>query len=372
MRIGIDARVLQTPLLYRGIGVYTYNIIKNLLHLYPDEDFVFYIFKGKPYPGIIKDYEKVGLKRYSRYNWFWQQFIEFKTNVDVFHFTLGLGPSLELVVPIFQPCRTVATVYDLIPLHLTDSWSLYLSHSKEFKLQRYSIRKVKQIITISYWSKSDIINKLRISPDKIKVIYPGVDREIFKPQPFNHSIIREKYKIDSKFILTVGEFTNKNLKTSLCAYIKIREKGLKFVIVGSEANCSSDVKQLLKNSTLKGEVIFTGVISDTDLANLYRAALLFLFPSLVEGFGLPPLEAMSCGCPVIASNSTGIPEVVDRACILVNPEDEESIIKAMTSLIYDNKLRENFIKMGLDRGSQFSWKRAAEATFRTYMEVYNS
>lgn len=366
MRIGIDARVLQTRLLYRGIGVYTYNIIKNLLRLHPNEEYVFYIFEDAPYPDILKSYKKIALKRYPRYNWLCQQFIQFKAHLDVFHFTLALGPSVEIIVPIFQPYPTVATVFDLLPLHLNDTWSLGLVRSKSFRLQRCAIRKVKRIITISNWSKSDIGSKLRIASERIKVIYPGVDRDVFSQSDIDQSAIQKK---TDKFILTVGEFTNKNLETTLRSYIKIREMGLKLVVVGSKENCSNNVLQILKNSNLNNDVIFTGTIPDSELVSLYRRAVLLLFPSLGEGFGLPPVEAMNCGCPVIASNRTAIPEVVGGAGILVNPEDIVEVTKSVINLISDNKLREKLIIEGLKRAENFSWEKAAEATYRTYFDV---
>jgi len=235
-----------------------------------------------------------------------------------------------------------------------------------------SIKNADMIIAVSENTKKDIINCFNISSDKIQVVYEGVD-DFFKIINDKGRLeqVRKKYNISKDFILNVSMITpRKNLITLIKAFKLLRDsKNIKcqLVIAGGKGWWYEDVFKTVSALRLEDEVIFTGYVPDEDLLYLYNAATLFAYPSLYEGFGLPILEAMSCGCPVVASNVSSIPEVCEDAALMINPKDVEELSQAMYKLIIEGSLRQMLIKKGLERVKQFSWRKTAEQT----LEIYN-
>jgi len=221
---------------------------------------------------------------------------------------------------------------------------------------------------VSYHTQKDLITYLNVPKDKIKVIYNGNDARF---QPLNYieiSKVREKYKLPERFILSVGGLHPiKNISRLLKAYNLSRRNGLnhKLVIVGMVMDKVSEIFQTLKGLNLEDQVIFTGKVP------VYNSADLFIYPCLYAGFDLPPLEAMSCGTPVIASNNSSLPEVVGDAGLLINPYDITEIADAINNIITDDDLRKNLIKKGLKRSKQFNWSKSAYETLEVYKEVYD-
>jgi len=231
---------------------------------------------------------------------------------------------------------------------------------------------VDKIITISECTKKDIVKFYKIPEDKIKVILLAPD-PIY--QPLSHDIIApilSKYGVCAPYILYVGSLEpRKNIQTLIQGFANIKKRGLnhKLIIVGNKKWEYSKLIRIVAESGLHNDVIFTGYLPDEDLPALYNGADLFVYPSLYEGFGLPPLEAMACGTPVITSNTSSLPEVVGNAGIKVDPQDVDQLSDAIYHVLTDENLRLSLIEKGLERSKQFSWERTATETWKVYDEV---
>jgi glycosyltransferase involved in cell wall biosynthesis len=236
------------------------------------------------------------------------------------------------------------------------------------------MKKAKKIIAISAHTKRDLMSYLGIPEEKISVIYQGINHEIFKPP----KIVQRK--IDSPYILYVGtEVPRKNFKGVLNSFQKLKEKrefrNLKLVKVGNASSGWSHEKyrnislNLIRSLYLENEVVFTGFLDKKELAFYYAGAECLVFPSFYEGFGFPVLEAMACGCPVVASNVSSLPEVVGDAGLLVNPHDHNAIAAAIESILSNESLKKSLKKAGLERAKLFSWRKTAETTLHIYQEI---
>jgi len=229
------------------------------------------------------------------------------------------------------------------------------------------IKRASHIIAISQSTKSDLTEYLRISETKISVIYNGVDHNIFRP--YNIKLP------DKPYILYVGsERPRKNLGRLFAAFAKLKKEfpELKLVKVGVSGRSENYRRGTIKKLDSLGitrDVIFVDHIAELDLAHYYSSAALLAYPSLYEGFGLPPLEAMACGCPVVTSNTSSLPEVLGEAGIMVNPYDIDSLAQAMRQVLTDSELRNDMVRKGLEQAKRFSWERAAMKTMEVYERV---
>ncbi len=267
---------------------------------------------------------------------------------------------------LFRKNPYIVTVHDLIRFYFHFDPEKII----ERILLRCDIRGVKRashIIAISRNTKDDLIEYMGIPEDKISVVYNGIDRNIFKP--------RDTKLLDEPYILYVGsERPRKNLGRLFEAFAGLRKEfaDLKLVKVGAEGRSGkyrSDTMEQLITLGVAEDVIFVDYVSDEDLACYYSSAMLLAYPSLYEGFGLPPLEAMSCGCPVVASNASSLPEVVGEAGIMVDPHDVDGLAQAMKRVLTDSKLRDDMVRKGLEQSKRFSWEKAAEQTLEVYKKV---
>ena len=234
------------------------------------------------------------------------------------------------------------------------------------------IKRANQIIAVSESTKSNLVNYLKIPESKISVIYNGVDHNVFKPYRVRPYHVRLHYR---QYILYVGsERRRKNLGRLFESFAALKREfpDLMLVKLGSPGRCKEFRSQTLKTLSHLGiteDVIFVGHISELDLAYYYSSAALLAYPSLHEGFGLPPLEAMACGCPVVTSNTSSLPEVVGEAGIMVNPYDTRSLVQAMRQVLTDSELRDSMVRKGLEQSKKFSWESTAELTLRVYNKV---
>jgi glycosyltransferase involved in cell wall biosynthesis len=237
-----------------------------------------------------------------------------------------------------------------------------------------SVRGARQIIAVSQFTKKEIIRVLRKNPDDIVVIPEAPDPQFNVINDRSRVLqIRQKFNISDEYILCLGsEDPNKNTITIIRAYERLRNVvGPRYilVIVGMKNSRRSILKKMVDELRLGEDVILEDVVSDADLVALYNAAELFVFPSLYEGFGFPPLEAMSCGTPVIASDAASIPEVVADAAILVQPLNVQGWTEAMYQVLSNQSLREELINKGFRRVREFSWENAAQRTLKVYEEA---
>jgi glycosyltransferase involved in cell wall biosynthesis len=206
-----------------------------------------------------------------------------------------------------------------------------------------------------------------VSPEKVEVIYCGVDKA-FRPFPERKvASFRQQRGLPEKIILFVGTIEpRKNLARLVEAYSHLRDRSVKLVIGGARGWLYEEVFARVEELELTGDVLFPGYIPPDELPLWYNVAELFVYPSLYEGFGLPPLEAMACGTPVITSNVSSLPEVVGEAGLTVDPMDSEGLAETINQMLDDGALRQSMRERGLARASRFSWTKAARETVRVY------
>jgi glycosyltransferase involved in cell wall biosynthesis len=242
---------------------------------------------------------------------------------------------------------------------------------------RRTTKKAARITTGSEYSRQDLLNIYRLPPEKVVVTYYGVD-SIFTPQPAapnEAEEMRRRFGISRDFLLAVGSLQpRKNLVRLIRAYSRLRSEREDFrpqlVIVGRKLWLASEIFDEALQHRWADDMILTGYVADEELPALYRAARAFVYPSLFEGFGLPPLEAMACGTPVVTSDVSSLPEVTGGAALLIDPKDERALGNAMIEIVDNESLRAELREKGIDQAKKFSWRDAAERTLRLYHEVY--
>ncbi|RLI30576.1 MAG: glycosyltransferase family 1 protein [Candidatus Hecatellales archaeon] len=238
------------------------------------------------------------------------------------------------------------------------------------RLDFEGIKKASKIIVPSHFTGKELAKYVGVPADKIHVIYHGID-EVFKPRP-------GQTPCPKPYILYVGsEHPRKNLSTVLQAFAKLKKekvhRKLKLVKVGSagsrEADFRAETLQWVSKLHLQGEVIFLGWVSPETLATLYTEAELLVFPSIYEGFGWPPLEAMACGCPVVSSNKASMPEIFGDAALYVNPYDVDGWVHVLDQVLLSDRLKRRLSNLGRQHAKKFTWKKAAEETLKVYQQV---
>lgn len=293
------------------------------------------------------------------------------------HLTAQQMATLFWFKPQLHP--TIVTVHDIVPyLVRRDRTQSTFRHPFDLffdRLAMLGLRQADALISVSHFTKETLVEMLGCPAERVFVIREGVEHDVFRPLPVQGEF-RSRYQLDNQFryILYVGsENPRKNLPRLICAFAQVREAlpNVKFIKVGSPENLpqAEQLRKQVQQMGLADSVLFYGHVSDEDLALFYNLADLFVFPSLYEGFGLPPLEAMACGTPVVCSNAASLPEVVGDAAILVDPYDVEGLAEAMYRVLTDTDLREELRAKGLERARQFTWERTARETVAVYQEV---
>jgi glycosyltransferase involved in cell wall biosynthesis len=264
--------------------------------------------------------------------------------------------------------KTIVTCHDIIPI------AYYNTPSPLWKLNAKGLRKAERIITVSEFSKQDISKYIKYPEENIEIIPPAVDHNLYYPNRSKECLLKYNIGDNDKVILYVGaEEPRKNIQFLVNSFSKLKNKisNVKLLKVGTP-NYLFVRKKLLKQMetlNLQNDVIFTGYVSEAELAEIYNAVDLFVFPSLYEGFGMPPLEAMACGTPVITSNTSSLPEVVGDAAIIADPYDVNKFAEEMYELLMNESLKEEMIKKGLKRSKMFSWDTSAKRTLKVYKEL---
>ena len=367
MRIAIDARKLRDY----GIGTYVRNLLRHLSRIDQATEYVVLCrdsdcelvgalgenFRSVPEasPGYSVR-EQITVPLDLR-----------RERADLFH-------APHYVLPALTPCKSVVTIHDCIhlrfPQYLRRLGYAYARGSLWLATHRSN-----RILTVSEASKRDILDYFSVPPEKIDVIYNGIDERFSTPPPEEDvARVRERYQLDDPFILYAGNIKpHKNLERTIEAFHLLRRGGqfeqVKLVIIGDEIAKYAALRHAVHRHKLHKYVRFFGFVPDRTLAILYRLAAVFVFPSLYEGFGLPPLEAMASGTPVITSNVSSLPEVVGDAALLVDPLQPEAIADAMRRVLTDSALRDDLRARGLARARQFSWERSIRRVREIYGEV---
>lgn len=278
------------------------------------------------------------------------------------------------VLPPLTRSRSVVTIHDCIhlmfPQYLPNRLGYYYARGSMWTATRQADR----ILTVSEASKRDILRFFDIAPDKVQVIYNAIDERFFTPpDEATTDRVRQRYQLDHPFVLYVGNIKpHKNIERLIAGFGRARPggpAGLKLVIVGDEVSKYPSLRQMVHRHQLDKHVRFLGFQPQETLASFYQLAGVFVFPSLYEGFGLPPLEAMACGTPVVTSNVSSLPEVAGDAALLVDPYNVDEIAAAIHRALTDEATRADLSARGRIRARQFSWHTAVDQIHRVYQEV---
>lgn len=376
MRVAIEIQpVLDKKL--TGVGWYTDNFIRRIKN-FAKEGEKFYLL-GMDFYGKAGELEEClspnvelktnGLIHYGIYRRIWKfiPFIDygtfFKTKADIFHF-------FNFVSPPYVKGKIVITVYDMVYKVFPET----MEKANYIKLDqnlRRSCEAASAVVTISENSKKEIIEYMGVEASRIHIIPPGVDCLRYRPLKDGEELIpiRAKYGLPQDYFLYLGTIEpRKNIESIVEAFRIYRDRGgeSQLVIAGKKGWMYERVFELVKRYGLEGHVIFPGYVEEGDKPLIYGGAKAFLFPSLYEGFGMPPLEAMACGVPVITSNTSSLPEVVGDAGLMVEPMDVEGLAQHMKQLEEDEELCRELRQKGLERAAKFSWESSVEKLMELY------
>jgi len=365
MRIGIDFHVLHSDWQGSGIRRYIEGLYRAVLAQPSKHDWIFLVDDPtrvpQDWPGRPQWYPFGTASRLARLGWQTNRVLK-EANIDAYH--------MQFVAPLRKTCMEVQSLHDL----------LFLSHPEHFpKSAKYTLAplikrsalRADLILTISEYSKNEIIQRYKIPPERICLTPCAIDRVMFNNHDSRASreIVKHTYQLED-YILSVGRIEprkNHNALIESYAYLKAMGKELpKMVLVGGKDFGYETLAASVKAKGLDKDVVFLHSISDGMLPHLYRAALVMAYPSFAEGFGIPPLEAMACGCPVITSGTTALEEVVGDAGWLIDPNQWPTLAQALQEAIQDPSARRAKTAQGLDRASRFTWEASAIALIDAY------
>jgi len=382
MHIGIDCRMYGIH--NRGIGRYIERLILEFVKLKDNNRYTLFMNSETANninlpPGKFKII-KTDVSWYSLKEHFVMPMLIRDSRVDIMHW-----PHFN--VSYWCPVPYVVTIHDLIVMHFPESrattlpdWKYKLKLWAYNKILRNAVNRAQKIITVSEFTKRDIVKNLNIDENKIKVTYLGVEKIILGIQnlgntPQFEKYLFDKFKIHKHYLLYVGSaYPHKNLEALVDVFQILRKqynRNWQLVLVGRIDEFYKRLQNYVKRSVDKNiqpDIIFTNEASNKDLDGIYRSAKLFVFPSLYEGFGLPPLEAMSHAVPVAASKQASIPEVLADAAYYFDPKDKKNMSQAIDLLGGMHRIQDDFKEKGLERAAQFSWDKTARET----IEVYNN
>ncbi|MBI3951519.1 MAG: glycosyltransferase family 4 protein [Acidobacteria bacterium] len=369
MRIGIDAHAIGSQL--TGNETYIKNLILALAQIDQVNEYVLFFTRpdvAQAWEGRFPNFRVQMIRPHTPYARIPLSFpiALYKTGVELLH--------VQYTAPPFYRKPIVVTIHDLSFEHFPQ----FFTPKERFFFKRTiprTARRAVKVLTVSEYSRQDLIHSYRLPPEKVVVTPNGVGPE-FTPvrDPGRLDRLRKKYRIEREYLLSVGNLQpRKNLARLIQAYTHLRDSVEEFhcqlVIVGRRAWLYKSIFHEAHRSRYAGDVILTDYVPETDLPGLYSGATAFVYPSIFEGFGLPVLEAMACGTPVITSNSSALPEVVGDAGLMVDPYNEEALAKAILRVVDDAQLRARLSKQSLLQAAKFSWRRTAELTLEVYQGV---
>ena len=407
MKIGIDARLYGPK--NRGLGRYIQKLIENLEKVDHENQYIIFLRKANwnnyqprnsNFKKVLADYQWYSLKEQIFMPWkIWQQ------KLDLIHLPNYNVPILSSIFPVFRGIasssseglqrgprndRRIVTIHDLVITRFPDQRATTLNPLLyKIKLWAYrlviwlAVKKAEKIITVSEFSKNELVEYFRLDPEKIIVTYEGADEIVNRKSQIAKKLQTTNYpglapqsgagKLQANFpyLLYVGAaYPHKNLENLLQAFNALttthKLKSYKLVLVGEQDYFYQRLKQKIKKMGLEEKVIFPGYLDDQTLNQVYQNALCYVFPSYYEGFGLPGLEAMAQGVPVLASQAGSLPEIYGEAALYFNPYDIKDIARAIDKIINDENLRKEMIKKGFEQVKKFSWQNCAKKTLTVY------
>jgi glycosyltransferase involved in cell wall biosynthesis len=379
MRIGIDGRSLMDKR-YSGVPEFAYNLVSTLL----END------RKNTYGIFLNSFKKTALplnqelhKRYYPYrykipnkilNYFLFNILNIPKIDKLLKTDIFFMPHLNFIaLDNYKKC--ILTIHDLSFIRYPNYFSFRKNIWHHMLNVRKLVSRIGKIVAVSENTKNDLMELYNISPDLIKVIYPGISKEfkILETGKRWTEDIRKKYGLPESFILCLCTIEpRKNIEAVIRSYEIFRDEHkdyshIKLVIAGGWGWKSSQAYQAWNFSEFKKDIYFTGYIDKCDKVNIYNLAELFVFPSFYEGFGFPPLESMACGTPVITGNYSSLPEIASNSAILIDPKNIQSLYESMAIFIIDHRVRNEYIKRGLETVKNFSW----EITSENYMQLFN-
>jgi glycosyltransferase involved in cell wall biosynthesis len=367
MNIAIDCRPLQNRYAERGIG----TVVRNLLsYLVKSRCSSSLILCGNALQPPIRCGKYVMLKRPLSHDWLSEQlrwpFDLRAIKAGIFHSTVSLGLIREIGFPLVCGVKSIATIHDLNPLRVPSLQSHV--KMKSYMLQRMAVRRADRVITVSQFVKKDVMERLRIPERKVRVVPNAVDETI--AAAFDRFSPASALPQDP-FILTLGEDEHKNVGTAVAVFERLADLGFSGTlrVVGALERQTDAVKRAVRSSRMRERIVFTGSLTPEHLVANYALCKLFLFPSRLEGFGLPVIEAMYCGAPVICSNTTALPETGGDAALYYDPDDINGMVHAAGRLLEDEAYRGDRIGRGADHARRRSWKEATETVLGIYEEL---
>jgi len=368
VRIAIDARKLRDY----GIGTYVRNLLRQLARQDQATEYLVLCQEADraAVPNLGENFRAVP-ERAGAYSMREQVTVPLdlrREGANLFH-------APHYVLPPLTPCRSVVTIHDCIHLRFPQYLPSRIGYAYAKASLWTATHRAAKVMTVSEASKRDILRYFHVPESRIDVIYNAID-DRFWEQPSTEDIgrVRERYQLNAPFVLYAGNIKpHKNLDRLIEAFHLLRQdpnlKDVQLLIIGDEISKYASLRRAVHRHKLHKYVRFFGFVPDQTLAALYRLAAVFVFPSLYEGFGLPPLEAMASGTPVITSNVSSLPEVVGDAALMIDPYDPGAIAAAMRRVLEDSTLRAHLRTRGLARAREFSWERSIRRVREIYGEV---
>ncbi len=363
MKIAIDIREACEG--KTGKGWYTYQLVQQILKIDKTNSYILYSnHKKKPFPmGKNVTYKPIEEKNAK---WQFAVIKDLKgENIDLFF------SPVSYIIPSLLPknIKSVVTVHDLVAFLFPSSHNYKAILIERLTLKR-ALKKTSAIFVVSENTKKDLQKRFPFVEKKV-FSTPCAPADFFKVEVKQKDLdaVKKKLKLPDNFILAVGTLEpRKNFQTLIKSFVIVKRKhpDYKLVIVGKKGWKYHLIEQALKNYKLEKEVIFPGYVDDQELQKVYKLAKVFVFPSLYEGFGIPPLEAMASGCPVVSSNVSSLPEVIGEAGLLVDPKNSVKIADAIVSLITNDQVRALLIERGYQQAEKFSWQQSAQEAIRIF------
>jgi glycosyltransferase involved in cell wall biosynthesis len=387
MRIGIDVRCLVEGR-RTGIEEYTLNLLKNIFEVDSKNEYVLFwnsFRKPKTKLKWIKKYSNVSVKKFNYPNkllnfcfWYlkWPKIDQLLGGVDVVFFPNIIFGSVS------KKAKVIVTMHDLSFERHAENFSLVRKLWHVFVNPKEFCRRADKIIAVSQSTKNDLVSLYGVRKEKISVIHSGVDSEFTIIDRNDHGLlkVKNKFGLPYKFILYFGTIEpRKNVIGLIRAFNALQDLAIssnnseleKFslVIAGQSGWLSAEIYQEIRRSKYNEKIRIINSVPNKDKRYIFNLASLFVYPSFFEGFGFPPLEAMSCGIPVITSNSSSLPEIVGRAAVMIDPHKPDEIFQAMREILLSRELYEKLKKDGLQQAEKFKWKKTAMEFLKIVKEM---
>src|ERR1700689_946839 len=377
VKIAIDIRRMTEF----GVGTYIRNVVRTLGRL--DHETTYFLIgspaKVKEIGPLPANFHTIPLAEPERS---WKSYREFRAIVKRLECDLVHIPNL-FSIPRALPCPYVMTGHDMLE-HLsrarqqTGFWG-----SLHFQLTKQVLRGASRIFAVSNFTKIEIEKLFGIPAERIEVIYNAIDERFLHghANPADRQLIAERYQVNYPFLLYAGRISpHKNVVRMIEAFSALKTElekeqllpDLKLIIIGDDVSGNPDLRRTVVRSGVQNDVRFLGFVPIEGLRTFYAAAKIFVFPSLYEGFGLPPLEAMAHGTPVVTSNVSSLPEVVGNAAVLVHPENVFEIMRALHRVLVDQPLREKMKERSCRQATKFSWEKSVLRIMEVYREVLDA